>query len=135
MVDYTKLAATAKRLIEANGRTITLYRRDRTPANASEPWRGPSSTPAETIAVVGVVVPPRGTGLSSIIRDLEGSLVKAFDEVALIATDSVVAAGSTAADVRGCDSVSDGSRAWKIEVVEELAPGGTSLIFALGLKS
>ena len=55
MVDFVSLAATAQRLIEENGRSVTLFRKDRTPANAAEPWRGPDLTAPDPVAGIGPV--------------------------------------------------------------------------------
>lgn len=46
MVDYNRARATAKRLIEQNGRDVQLYRITREPADSATPWRGPTSTDA-----------------------------------------------------------------------------------------
>lgn len=42
MVDYTKLAATALRLIKKNGFQITVNKLGTTPADPNKPWRGPA---------------------------------------------------------------------------------------------
>ena len=40
MADFVKLAATAQRLVEANGRAVDLFRVNRTPDDPARPWRG-----------------------------------------------------------------------------------------------
>lgn len=140
MVDYTKLAATAKRLIEANGRTVTLSKLNRDPADAAKPWRGPTTPPDEdegglSFDVLAAFVPASGSGMGKMLFDSEESLAKRADQVALVATNSVTAAGFTAADLEECDVVTDGSTVWKIVQIAHLQPSITSLIFALAVKA
>lgn len=141
MVDFTNAALVAKRLIEANGRNVTLLRRNRTPSNASQPWRGPADAIASgsggaSIGPVKVAfVPPGGSGLGKMLSDVDGTLARRADQVGLLSTNSVVAAGFTAADVESCDAIRDGDRVWKIVEVSHLKPADTSVMFALVLKA
>lgn len=139
MVDFVALAAVARRLIEENGRDITLVRLNRDPSDSAKPWRGPDR-PIDSLAgglsiasVRAAFVPPRGTGLGLDLMEADGQ--RSLDQICLLATDSVVAAGGTAADVEEVDRVIDGGTTWYVEAVEHLAPASTSVIFALGLRS
>ncbi len=130
MVDYTKLAATAKRLIEANGRTVTLYDASSTDADGAKPWSAPvPSSPDDTDSVIACFVPVGGAGLGYMLRDAATQLNQVINQECLIATTSL-----NVDDLRGADSISDGSRAWKIVTRQELAPGGTSLLWVFGLS-
>ena len=64
MVDYTALAATATRLIEANGRSITVLARSQLPDDSAKPWRGPDPDNLESTArlLIGLV-----TGLLGVL--------------------------------------------------------------------
>jgi hypothetical protein len=141
MVNFTAAAALALRLIEQNGRNVTLFRRNRTPSNASQPWRGPADAPTALSggASIGPVkvafVPPAGAGLGKMLSDADGTLLRQADQVGLLATNSVVAAGFTAADVETCDAIRDGVRVWKVVGVMHLQPADTSVMLALVLKS
>lgn len=131
MVDFTALAATAKRLVEANGRSVTLYRQSRTPAAAGQPWRGPDLTsPDDTEAVTMAFVPASGAGLGKMLVDRDGNLVRALDQVGLLAATS---AGTFV--VEEGDAVVDGSTVWRVVVVETLRPASTALLYVLGLKA
>lgn len=130
MVNYERLAATAQRLIEANGRTVTLFKKDRAPANPSQPWRGPGEEPEGTLSPVAAIVPVRGTGLGKMTKDEKGGLSRNADMVALIASSSVAGV-----DLAEYDSLLDREQLFKIVEREELNPGSTSLIFSLGLKA
>ncbi len=138
MVDFVNLAKTAKKLVEANGRSVTLYKRDRTPAVAADPWRGPDSVPTSPDGlVIGPLkvafVPATGSGFGKLLFDADNTLRRKIDLVGLLATDSVVALDFTAADVEKADTLKDGTKIYKIVEVGHLQPGDTSLLFVLGL--
>lgn len=140
MVDFVSLAAVAQRLIEENGRNVTLFKKDRTPANAAEPWRGPDLTAPDPAAGIGPVtvafVPPTGGGFGKLLFDSDETLRVKIDQVGLLATDSVLdlVPPRTAAEVEQSDTLRDGTRVYKIVSVGHLQPGDTSLMFVLGLK-
>lgn len=137
MVDYAKLAATAKRLIEANGRSVTLFKSNTVPANAGQPWRGPDSSAdpeedegGETLTVTVCFVPARGTNLSEEAREREETIVKDGVEYALIATNSL----PDGTNVREFNAMQDGDNLWRVKFVGELRPGGTGLMWEAELS-
>lgn len=86
MPDYTRLAATAARLIKNNGRSITFVKLDETPADPTEPWNGPASSDT-TLALNGVFVPPntvRQFGLSALGEGTEFRDLVTFSEQVII---------------------------------------------------
>ena len=139
MVDFVKLAATAERLVEANGRDAVLFKKDRTPANVAEPWRGPDLTAPDPAAGIGPVkvafVPPSGSGFGKLLFDADESLRVKIEQVGLLAAKSVtdLTPAATAADVEAADTLRDGTTIYKILSVGHLKPGDTSLLFVLGL--
>lgn len=140
MVDFVRLANTAQRLVEANGRDATLYKRDRTPANPAQPWRGPDSTPTPPDGlVIGPVkvafVPASGSGFGKLLFDADETIMQKIDEVGLLATNSAVDGGFTAEDVEKVDTLKDGARIYKIVEIGHLRPSDTSLLFVLGLRA
>lgn len=132
MPDYTQLAATAKRLIEANGRSVTFRRADAAPANASQPWRGPDAVPTPpdgaVVTAVAAFVPP-GSGFGR-TRANTPELAQLLTQVCLVAQASL----PDGTDLATFQTVVDGSRAWRIETVDTLAPSTTTLIYAVGLS-
>lgn len=138
MVNYVKLAATAQRLIEANGRDVTLYKKELTPAAAAKPWRGvPASTaPESTMGPIKIAfVPVGGSGLGYLLQDENGQVSKEITQEGLMAADSITALSPppTELDPKLYSTVVDGSRAFRIVKIGELKPGDTSLIFVVGL--
>ena len=139
MADFARAAATAKRLIEANGRAVTLFKVNRTPDDPAKPWRGTSSAPAtidgglEIASVKVAFVPASGSGFGKTLADRAESLDVQFQQVGLLATDSLPS-GVTFADVEAADSLRDGADVWKITVREHLRPASQSILFLLGLS-
>lgn len=150
MVDLVRAAETAQRLIEAHGRSVTLYKANRDPDDAAKPWRGTSSTPAP--ADGGLVIPnvlvsfvPAGNGgqganlLGRAVDDGAGSLAVVYEQIGLLATDSVIDAGYTAEDVEACDLLLDTrtngeTELWNIVQRGHLRPASNSVLLVLGLK-
>lgn len=134
MVDFTKAAATAQRLVEANGRSVSFLKDNRDPDNAAEPWRGTSTAPAggqggDTQTGIGCFVPASGSGLGRLVQDTTGQLVTAFEQVCLVAADSL-----PGIDLEGFDRVLDGAVSWKIKARGQLKPATTPVLWVLGLK-
>lgn len=130
MVDYSQLATTAKRLVDANGRSVTFVKMDRTPADASKPWRGaaaPTSSPAATLAAIGVFVEPSSASRLGISSE-ESDLVKRSTKIMIVALGS-----GSSEDLKDYDQVLDEGNYWKITAVEQLKPGDTSLLFFVGV--
>ena len=127
MPNYTKLAATALRLVENAGRAITLVKFHTTPGNASKPWLGatsPRGANATQLNTTGVFVEPSSAtslGMSTEISDL----LKRSEQVIIVASTS---------DLSQYHEVIDNSIRWKIEGMEKLAPGATTLLYFIGVK-
>lgn len=133
MVDFVNLANTAQRLIEANGRQVTFRRDDRAPADPGKPYEGPAPTvtpgDGEELTPIMAFVPPSGAGLG-ILRMIDPTLREQFDEVGLVAANSLPAG----TELERFDSVLDNGRPWRIGRVARLQPGTVPLLFAVGLK-
>lgn len=127
MPDYTKLAATASRLVTNAGRTITLVQFNSTPAEASKPWRGattPRTDPDATLEVSGVFVEPSSAvrlGMSTEISDL----LKRSTQIIIVAAT---------ADLSGYQEIIDSdTKRWKIVGMEKLQPADTTLLYFIGV--
>ena len=134
MVNFTNAAATAKRLVEANGRSVALVRENRTADTPGEPWRGSSSTPATGTggdpgtSVLACFVSDGG-GLGREVRDAVGQLVTEFDQMCLVAATS-----APGVDLERYDRLLDGGVSWKIVGRAQLKPSTTSVLWILALK-
>jgi hypothetical protein len=122
MVDYAALAATAKRLIDENGRDVTLTRKDRTPVDPAKPWRAGGTTDTTIGPFRAVVVPYTE-------EEMGGTLIKRGDRQALVSGLD----GSTNL-VEQYNTLTDGSDIWKIEAVDIINPGDTRVVYTLQLR-
>ena len=149
MADFVKAAATAKRLIEANGRSVTFFKLNRTAADPTKPWRGPTLDADPTSALEGskvtakaAFVPASGSGFGRDARDRTtaaqrqeggagGTLVRDIKQIALVAASSM----PSGTDLELFDAMRDGDRVWKIQFANILAPATTDIIWEVGVGS
>jgi hypothetical protein len=127
MADYPKLLATVKRLIEKNGRVITLSRKDETPIDVNKPWRGslPESDalalPAVTYETFGVFVPPntvRQFGLTALGEGTE------FKDLLAMTEQIIICPGLPVDDeIRQYTTVKDRGQDWGVLSYQVLRPG------------
>lgn len=126
MVDFVKMQALAKRLIEANGRSVTLNRMARTPANPAKPWRGQpdQSVPEVTVDVKGVFLDTISSRYLGLTIQNEGE-EKGEQQLFLVATTS--APGKS---LREFDQLVDGTQLWNIKALNVLQPGDEEIFVA-----
>lgn len=130
MVNFTALAATAKRLIEANGRSVTLVQHSTTPADSAQPWRGPDESARTETAVTGVFL--SGTSdseLGEMLMLIDAGLIQRGEKFFLVAADSL---GSV--DIKAQASLVDDNQLWQVSEIATLQPGPTPILHALVLK-
>ncbi len=130
MVDYVAFRNLAERLIEANGRTLSLVRRDQgNPTDPAKPWRG-STEAAEIVVVV------KGIVIEFEKEDFDGTLVRRGDKRILIADKSVIDEGGSATNlqIEDYDHILDGGTRWKIMKAELIEPGPLRIMFDLHVR-
>lgn len=130
-LDYTSFRNLAERLIEVNGRTLSLVRRDQgNPTDPAKPWRG--STEAATITVI-----VKGIFIEFDAEDFDGTLVRRGDKRVLIADKSVTDEGGGSANLKieDYDHILDGGTRWKIMKAELIEPGDTRIMFDLHVRA
>lgn len=131
MADYVKLAATAQRLIEANGRNITFRKLADVADDASAPWRGSTTvrSAGATSSGRGVVVDPvsaRNLGFKS--EDV--GHVPMVNEVLIVAANTFPSVA-----LEQMDEVNDEDNIYKIERVFVLKPGDVKLLYFFEIKT
>lgn len=124
MVNYVRAAATAKRLIEANGRNVTLVRKNQTPADAAKPWRQPASAANETVGTVKGVFYPIEEKLE------DGSIIRKAEEKVMIAHDSL----DPAQNIEDIDHILDGTNVYKVIEACPLGPGSVRIAYEFVVK-
>lgn len=130
MVNYVKIAATAKRLIEANGRTVSLVRLDRDPADPDMPWRGPAvvdSAPYDPLDYPS----PKAVIVPYTEDDIDGTLVRHGDKRAYVAATSTAVAALNLAEY---DGLIDNGEQYKIVSVNILNPGEIIILYEMQLR-
>jgi hypothetical protein len=130
MVDYVSFQNLAERLIEANGRDLSLVRRDQVNlTDPTKPWRG--STEVDTITVV-----VKGVFIDFEKEDFDGSLVRRGDKRVLIAAKSVTDEGGNASNLKieDYDHILDAGVRWKIITVETIEPGPLRIMFDIQVR-
>lgn len=129
MVHFERFAATAQRLIDKNGRQVTLVELDGAPATPSQPWKGaadPRAAPASTLTLNAVFVEPNSAnklGLSAVSNDL----IKRSEQILMLAPGIAV-------DTTIFHLVTDGAVNWKIQGVEVLRPADEIILAFIGVK-
>ncbi len=129
-LDYVSFRNLAERLIEANGRTLSLVRRDQgNPADPAKPWRGSTEAAEITVVVKGVFIEFEK-------EDFDGALVRRGDKRVLIADKSVIDEGSSAANLKieDYDHILDAGVRWKIMQAELIEPGPIRIMFDLHVR-
>ncbi len=129
MADFAKLQKTADRLITANGRAVTLRKRDRGTADPATPWRGPS-IPGTDITVMAIAV------ILDFDEDtIDGTLIRRNDKRALVAELDVNPAGASVIhEIETFNTLVDGADTWHIERIKLLQPSTEKLFYDLQLR-
>ena len=123
MANFVGLAATAKRLIDANGRTITVIKWGSASRDADKPHRGRREYRAAEVSGAGVFV-PRTLSLASRAEDVEGVTRKG--DYFYFAADN-----DDGELLETFDAIEDGGAIWKILSVELLAPADTRVLYQI----
>jgi hypothetical protein len=124
VVDFVKAQATALRLVNANGRSVTFVDFDSTLSDPAQPWLGPAdarTAPDATAIMTAVFVPPSSAtqlGLGLIVNDL----VKDAEQIMIVAPGDSV-------DLADFQEVIDADTTrWKIDGIQVLKPASNVVL-------
>lgn len=119
-----KYIALANKLIQKNGRQITIQKLNTT-STGSTPWKENAVTYNEDLTrhLVGCFVPASGDFAKDIVSE---DLISRVAQVVLIAP--------TDTDLDSHNVVIDGNTTWKIEWVKSLKPADKTLLYFVGIK-
>jgi len=129
-LDYANFRLLAERLIEINGRDLTLVRRDQDNlVDPTEPWRASTEAAEITFVVKGIIIEFEK-------EDFDGSLVRRGDKRIFIADKSVSDEGGTAANLKieDYDHILDGTTRWTILKAELIEPGPTRIMYDIHVR-
>lgn len=129
-LNYTRLRQTAERLIEENGRVLTLVRKDQgNPVDPAKPWRASTEESEITVDVIGVFIEYEKD-------EVDGTLVLRGDKRILVADKSVTDEGGSASNLNiedYSDIVDDGTR-YRIINPAILEPGSLRMLYDLQVR-
>lgn len=125
-MNYVRLAALAKKLIEANGRTVT-FNQLAVSADPAKPWRTDAPVVAHSVTQKGAFV-----SLSS--RHLGIELTQ--EQLNLRANEMLMAGASDSPDVDmlRVNQIVDGTETFAVLWVQTIKPGDIAVFFAYGIK-
>lgn len=122
MADFVALAAVAKRLIDANGRSVTLIKQGTTPQDADQPWRGQANYPQAQVTGIAAFVP--ATQLLTWKVDWDG-FKKGVNYFLFPASDD------GGHQLEYFDQLVDGDIHWRIIHVEVVGPAATRVVYMI----
>lgn len=128
MVDYANMLLVAERLVEANGRTVTVTREDRTPADPAKPWEGQADPGTDSALALLAVLLEYDTD------EVDGTVIERSDMRALVAAKSADDAAGAAVDLTTYDHLDDGADHWRIVGARKVKPGAVVLLYDLQLR-
>jgi len=115
VANFTAMAAVAKRLIDANGRTVTLIQQGSDPLDLTKPWRGQSTPVRASVSGKAVFTDTNTVNPDNAKRKRQGMLFAASNDSGLGLEDF--------------DIVEDGSIQWKIVSVSVIGPADTRVLY------
>ena len=124
MANFTKLALTAKRLIEANGRPITVVKYGNASQDQDKPWRGRKEYREAEVTGYGAFV-PRTQLLATTAANVDG-VIREADYFLFSGADD----GGYELEKFNAIIDSDGSE-WKIASCELINPGSTRVLYQI----
>ncbi len=130
MVNYANFRNLAERLIEENGRTLTLIRMDQgNPTDPAKPWADSTEAAEERFDVTGVIIAFEKEAI-------DGETVRLGDKQILIAAKSVEddSGSATNIDIEDYDVVLDGTVRWTIVIAELIEPGPLRILYDIHVR-
>lgn len=120
MPNFVKLAATAKRLIDGSGRTISVIREAAVVVDSSQPWRS-DPTPVTTTVTGKAAFVSAGSGLGiTFITEA----VRRGNQVCMFPADD-----DGGNDLTKFTKIADNLVEWQILKAEVLQPAETKLVY------
>lgn len=123
-MDYVRLAALAKKLIEKNGRSVTFRQLSATPTDPTTPWRttAPAVAASATQNAAFVSLSSRHLGIELTQEQLN------------LRANEMVLAGGSALDMLKINQIVDGAETYAVQWVQTIKPGDTAVFYAYGIR-
>jgi len=122
--DWSTLIATVRRLLDRNGRSVTIQQLSAVPTDSERPWRGATTpTVAVTRTLKACFVPPTADEFGRSIASED--MLASVEQVALIEPSDI--------ELEKFDTILDGGSRYAIKWSWTLKPGSTILLYAFGV--
>jgi hypothetical protein len=127
MADHAEFVEMAREMLAEDGRQVTFYQLDKTPADPDKPWKGPGApTPINPVDAFIIALPV------SSLRQF-GFTVKDEDLFKQAEMVLMVAPPETGEQLETYHFFDDSdNQAYRISVTEVLKPGPTVVLYAMG---
>jgi hypothetical protein len=136
---YSTLVQVADSLLDRFGRTVKLFKFERTPVNAGQPWNGPatfnSSSPPVGCLIENVKAAFVGDGANLISRGASDTAQQLTGDLRKSRSTGFLVSGSVSQDLRAFDAVEDGGKLYRITKVNTLQPGDTILLYGIEVEA
>ena len=127
-LDYANFRLLAERLINENGRSFTLIRKDQgNPTDPAMPWRSSTEVSEISFAVVGVFIEFEKD-------EVDGTIVKRGDKRLLIAAKDIDDQAPANTNVEDYDEITDGTVAYRIINAQVIEPGSLRIMYDLQVR-
>lgn len=125
MANFSKLQATATRLIRKNGRAVTVVRASTNPKDPEKPWRGNQCVDTELPTFAAIVDYQE--------RDIDGERIRRGDRRALIEVPKD--SDGNEIDLRFFDRLDDRGERWRMMNIQKIEPANTTVVYDVQLRS
>lgn len=127
-IDYVALASKVQRVVEDNGKSVTLVKKSKgTLLDANKPWRANDpATPGETTEAVTAVEDEYD------LAEIDGANIRIGDKKFLVAANSVSSAERTR--LSEYELIRDGGETWRIKKLGPVEPGSVPILFTFHVE-
>ena len=127
-LDYANFRLLAERLINENGRSMTLTRKDQdNPTDPTKPWRTSTEVAEISFPVVGVFIDYEKD-------EVDGTLILRGDKRVLVAAKDIDDQSPTNTKVEDYNSITDGTVVYRIINAQVIEPGDTRILYDLQVR-
>ena len=124
MVDFVRLANTAKRLIDENGRSITINRKSTVSSDPARPWGSAVNTNIDTLTTIALESSAMGTGAGASKTYITQEVLRQDQKAFLI---NAIDRG--ARDLTQFDELIDSQENYSVERIDTFQPGSLILLY------
>ncbi|KKN40611.1 hypothetical protein LCGC14_0731730 [marine sediment metagenome] len=136
MALHDNFADLAERLINKNGRAVTVKTVVPAPVDPATPWKTDGTATTTTVSAKAVFLDPEGatTFEELMVKISQGLSVEDRTSIEKAETNAWIPAKSVPNGISIEDTLIDGSTEWAISSVKLIQPGPTAIVYILGIS-